>query len=208
MMLDKYFYKSKRWMNLLYPSVLWKIKTKQKELFITFDDGPDPEITPWVMEVLNQYNAKGTFFCLGKNVEAHPEIYNDLIRLGHLTGNHTYSHENGWEVSNNEYYSSVKKCANVFGSLFFRPPYGKIKSTQLQKLKKEYTIVLWSVLSGDYDKSTSANYCLDFLLKHCKAGDIIVFHDSQKAKEKLKAILPHFLESMQARGFVFSQLPI
>lgn len=202
-----YFYKSRWWMRLLYPSLTWKIKTTNKEIFLTFDDGPEPVITPWVLDTLSKYNAKATFFCIGNNVTKHPEVYQRIIDEGHLTGNHTYNHENGWKTDYKEYIESVKKCEHTFGSIFFRPPYGKIKFRQIRKIKKRFQIIMWTVLSGDFDKTISKESSLDTTLKYSEKGNIIVFHDSLKAEEKLKYILPKVLEELTNKGYIFNSLP-
>ena len=142
-------------MKWCYPSLIWEIKTKKKEVFLTFDDGPDPNVTPWVLDQLKVFKAKATFFCVGNNVEKFPDLYDRIINEGHSVGNHTYSHVNGWETDYEKYIVNVKKCSHVFGSSLFRPPHGRINRRQIKKLKSTYKIIMWSLLSGDFDPALS-----------------------------------------------------
>lgn len=180
-------------MKWCYPSLIWEIKTKKKEVFLTFDDGPDPDVTPWVLDQLKAYNAKATFFCVGNNVEKFPELYNRIIKEGHSVGNHTYSHVNGWETDYEKYIVNVKKCSHVFGSHFFRPPHGRINRKQIKKLKSKYKIVMWSLLSGDFDPAISPNECSYNTVQYSHPGSIIVFHDSRKTSKTLFKALPKIL---------------
>ena len=189
----KYIYKTRWWMKWCYPSLFWEIKTKKKEVFLTFDDGPDPEVTPWVLDQLKAHKAKATFFCVGENVDKYPELYKRILKEGHAVGNHTYNHLNGWETDYFKYIANVKKCGHTFSSHFFRPPHGRIKRKQIRKLKSHYKIIMWTLLSGDFDPQISPNECAYNTVQYTDPGSIIVFHDSQKCKETLKGALPKIL---------------
>lgn len=190
------------WLRLIFGKVLtWKVDTKEKEIFITFDDGPHPTVTPFVLDCLRQYNAKATFFCIGKNVAQYPTLYRQIIDEGHLVGNHTYNHLNGWNTQDKEYFENIQQAKNIIDSKWFRPPYGKISKFQIKHLKPLYNIVMWSVLSGDFDISLSKEKCLDNVIKHTNEGSIIVFHDSEKAFQRLEYALPLALKYFQEKGF-------
>lgn len=175
-------------------------------LYLTFDDGPIPEVTPWVLEQLKLYNAKATFFCLGKNVERYPAIYKNIIDAGHLTGNHTFDHKNGWFTANQTYFKDCEKADAVFKTTFFRPPYGKLKPSQWLYLKKKYKIVFWNVLSRDYDQHLTPMQIVDNVINFAQNGDIIVFHDSYKAQKNLQIALPAVLAHYAALGYAFKTL--
>jgi len=207
-----YFIKTPRILERLFSSYTWRFDTDRKEIFLTFDDGPTPEITPFVLKQLKQYNAKATFFCIGKNIENHPEIFHQILSEKHSVGNHTQNHLNGWKTKNINYLNSVLKCEDVISNLadktkeskLFRPPYGRIKKSQAKEiLKRGYRIIMWNVLSADFDKSISKEKCLENVLKNTKKGGIIVFHDSLKASEKLQFVLPKVLEEFSKKGFSF-----
>tara|TARA_R110002072_G_scaffold56314_1_gene145951 strand:+ start:782 stop:1411 length:630 start_codon:yes stop_codon:yes gene_type:complete len=190
----------------LYPSLYWNVKTNEPAIFLTFDDGPTPGVTEWILEILKSYNAKATFFCIGKNVEMHPELYQQIVSEGHAVGNHTYQHLNGWKVSKNNYLEDVQKCAQLIDSKIFRPPYGKISSQQIRVLKNEFKIVMWSVLSKDYDPRTSKEKSLGISLKQLKGGDIITLHDSLKAADKMKYVLENLLQHTQQKGWILKKI--
>jgi len=207
-----YFIKTPRILERLFSSYTWRFDTDRKEIFLTFDDGPTPEITPFVLKQLKQYNAKATFFCIGKNIENHPEIFHQILSEKHSVGNHTQNHLNGWKTKNINYLNSVLKCEDVISNLadktkeskLFRPPYGRIKKSQAKEiLKRGYRIIMWNVLSADFDKSISKEKCLENILKNTKKGGVIVFHDSLKASEKLQFVLPKVLEEFSKKGFSF-----
>jgi peptidoglycan/xylan/chitin deacetylase (PgdA/CDA1 family) len=188
-------------------SLTWRMPSKEKVLYLTFDDGPIPVITPWVMEQLKIYNAVGTFFCVGNNVRKHPEIYRQLLANGHRTGNHTDQHTNGWYSFNREYFLDVAKCSRVVKSNLFRPPYGKIRPTQIARLSKQYRIIMWDVLSKDYDQFLSSEEVVDRVLSHARPGSVVVFHDSIKAEKHLRFALPRVLEHFSGLGYRFESIP-
>lgn len=199
----------KKW---VYPDLLWNKNRSDKVLYLTFDDGPTPVVTPWVLEQLAQYNAKATFFCIGKNVEAQAQLFEQLGQAGHRIGNHTQHHYNGWQVPLNEYLTDIRQADSLIHSPLFRPPYGKITRQQIRLLlhKKNIsniqTIVMWDVLSGDFDEQISGEQCWQNVLQHTQNGTIVVFHDSQKAFPRLQYALPRTLEYFSAKGFRFETL--
>ncbi|MCX6183192.1 MAG: polysaccharide deacetylase family protein, partial [Bacteroidetes bacterium] len=188
-----YLVKNPSLLKKVFPSLLWKVKTKEKELYLTFDDGPHPTITPWVLDVLDQYKAKATFFCVGENVEKYPEVYQDILRRGHSVGNHTQNHLNGWKTPTKEYVKNTELCAKAVQSELFRPPYGKIKTTQIKRLKKDYQIVMWTVISADFDQNIMPEECLNIVMQNADYGNIIVFHDSEKAETNMRYALTRVL---------------
>ena len=207
------FTKTPSLLKTIYPDCLWKMNTEEKILYLTFDDGPIPEITPFVLDELKKWNAHATFFCIGKNVDANPEIFKKIIDEGHAIGNHTYDHLNGWNTSDEIYFDNIEKCRDVFSAYsllptaaLFRPPYGKLKPSQYSKLKSEYKLVMWDVLSFDFDLSMNEEKVLDNVLKNAEAGSIIVMHDSLKAKPKVEFALPKILQHFSDKGFKFEKL--
>ncbi|MEZ4888442.1 MAG: polysaccharide deacetylase family protein [Chitinophagales bacterium] len=196
----------KKW---LFPQYIWSGRkiAGQKTVYLTFDDGPTLEITDWVLQQLKEYQAKATFFCIGKNVVAHPTIFREIEKNGHRVGNHTFHHFNGWQTETGDYLQNVADCSNVMDSKLFRPPYGRIKRQQAKALQEEgYQIIMWSVLSGDFDESLPKEKCLENVLANVKDGDIVVFHDSVKAFRLLEYVLPRVLKELKERGFVFEGL--
>lgn len=202
----KYIYKTRWWMKWAYPSLIWDVKTNKKEVFLTFDDGPDPEVTSWVLDQLKAHSAKATFFCVGENVERYPEVFKRIQDEGHTVGNHTYDHKNGWATNYDNYLVSVKKCGHVFGSYFFRPPHGRIKRKQIKKIKPRYRIIMWSLLSGDFDPNISATECSYNTVQYSQPGSIIVFHDSQKSKATLYEALPKILNHFSSTQWEMNRL--
>lgn len=201
-----YFVKTPWWLRSLYPSLTWKIPSDKNEIYLTFDDGPHKTITPFVLDTLQQFNAKATFFCIGKNVENNPEIFRQILNEGHSIGNHTYNHLNGWKTNDDDYFKDVIKAKAVIDSKFFRPPYGRIGRFQIQQLKKLYSIIMWDVLSGDFDVSLSPKQCLQQVVKHTKPGSVIVFHDSEKAFLRLEYVLPKALQHFKESGLKCKQI--
>jgi peptidoglycan/xylan/chitin deacetylase (PgdA/CDA1 family) len=198
--------------RLFYPSLLWNMPRDNKTIYLSFDDGPHPEITPWLLNVLKSYNAKSTFFCVGENILKFPKVFNQILAEGHSIGNHSQNHLKGWKTSTSQYLENVLEAENVIEkysenrkrSKLFRPPYGRITPFQLKRLHTlNYKIVMWDSLSGDFDKRISSEACYKNVIENTKAGSIIVFHDSEKASEKLKEVLPRVLEYYSKKGFNF-----
>lgn len=185
---------------------IWKIFTDKPVIYLTFDDGPIPEITPFILKTLDEFHAKATFFCVGENVKKHPEIYSEIVRSGHKTGNHTFNHLNGWKTHSVKYIDNINKCTDYFSSDLFRPPYGKLKPSQLRKIKKEFSVVLWTVLSYDFDQQVSKEDCLNNVLTYTDNGAVVVFHDNLKAKNNLFYSLPRFLDFFTKKGYKFEIL--
>jgi peptidoglycan-N-acetylglucosamine deacetylase len=190
-----------------FPSVTWRIPVRSKELYLTFDDGPVEEVTPLVLDILNQYQVKATFFCIGSNVQKHPEIYKRILEEGHTTGNHTQTHVNAWKVQRDVFIKDVKDAESVISSRLFRPPYGKLTPAIINRLKKEYQIVLWDVITYDFDPALSADEVFQNSITRLRPGSIIVFHDSIKAGKTMLAVLPRFLDYCQKKGFTFRAIP-
>ncbi|HPT14178.1 MAG TPA: polysaccharide deacetylase family protein [Bacteroidales bacterium] len=187
-------------------NVTWEIATDKKEIFITFDDGPIPEVTPGVLKILDEFNAKATFFCVGDNVRKHPEEFKLVKSKGHSLGNHTFNHLRGWATSQQRYHENVNKCNDLVQSPLFRPPHGQLTPLMARQLHANYRIVMWSVLSMDFDRSVSPYKCLQHSIKHTGNGSIIVFHDSLKARERMEYVLPRYLEHFSKEGYTFSAL--
>ncbi|MBL0305892.1 MAG: polysaccharide deacetylase family protein [Chitinophagaceae bacterium] len=209
--MQKYFVKTPWWLKQLYSSRIWSIDTNEKKIYLTFDDGPHPTITPFVLGELKKYGAKATFFCIGKNVVSYPGVYQQILDEGHRTGNHTQNHLNGWQTVNDIYFSDIEEATLHINSDLFRPPYGRIRSSQAKYIrramdKETAKIVMWDVLSGDFDKSTTPEQCLKNVVEKTNDGSVIVFHDSVKAWEKLSYTLPRILEHFSRKGFTFSAI--
>lgn len=201
-----YLVKTPHFIQNLFPNYTWRIPTQEKVLYLTFDDGPIPTVTPWVLEQLEAFQARATFFCVGDNIRKHPEIFEQVVASGHAVGNHTFNHLNGWQTENISYFHNVRHCANMVHSVLFRPPYGRLKPKQAQFLQRHYRIVMWDVLSGDFDPKLSEEQCLANVLNNAENGSIIVFHDSLKAEDKLHYVLPKVLEYFAEQGYVFGKL--
>lgn len=187
---------------------LCRVNTPNKEVYLTFDDGPHPSVTNEVIDILKEYQAHGTFFCIGNNVANHPEVIHALNNAGHALGNHTYHHLNGWKTSTFSYLKNTLACHNVLPSTLFRPPYGRITRTQAKALKRRFTLVLWDVLSGDFDRKKSAEQCANTVITHTKPGSIIVFHDSEKAASRMIPALIQSLRSLHNQGYQFKPLSL
>ncbi len=193
--------------GLFFPELTWKIPSKTKKLFLTFDDGPHPVITPKVLNILDEYDAKATFFCVGENVQKYPETYHQILNRTHLTGNHTYHHLKGWKTPSEEYLSDALKCKEYVQSLLFRPPYGKITPKQVRALKNEgFSVIMWTVLTKDYKTTSKKEKLLKRVISKTKPGSIIVFHDSKKAADNLLYLLPEYLKHFKKKGYSFDVL--
>ncbi len=212
-----FFVKTPNFVRSYYKDCIWNVATQNKEIYLTFDDGPTPKVTDFVLTTLKQYQAQATFFCIGNNVKKNPNIIKQLIDEGHTIGNHTQDHLNGWKTNNKAYFESIRECDlslnkykektnNQISRTLFRPPYGSIKKSQIKHLVNEHKIIMWSVLSGDFDLKLSKEQCLNNVLKNTKQGDIIVFHDSVKAFDKLQYVLPKVLNHFTNEGYEFKTL--
>ncbi len=198
-----YFIKTPNYLKKIFPDCLWNEESDDKVIYLTFDDGPIPESTPFILETLRRYNAKATFFCVGHNIEKHNDLFALTKREGHSIGSHTFNHLSGWQTPNKHYYKNVDKGAKVAESILFRPPYGRITPKQIKHLSKKYTIVMWDILSGDFDLKLDADQCLENVINHATNGSIIVFHDNLKSIQKLKIVLPKVLQYYTEKGFTF-----
>lgn len=201
-----YFVNAPLLLRLYYRNVLWNKSRSEKKLYLTFDDGPIPEITPWILDTLLKYDIKATFFCVGENIIKHPNLFKRLINEGHQIGNHTYNHLKGWNTDDKTYIQNVHKCQELIPSNLFRPPYARAKKSQINRLKHDFQFVYWDVLSGDFDEKLSPDKCLNNVLKYTKNGSIIVFHDNIKAIPRLKYTLPKMIEHYLNKGFTFHKL--
>lgn len=202
----KYPVKTPFWASWIWTEACWRIETQQPVLYLTFDDGPHPEITPWVLEQLNQLHAKATFFCIGKNIQRYPEIFQRIIHEGHAVGNHTWNHAHAFQISKNAYLQEVEDTELLVKSGLFRPPYGKLTWGLYQSLRKSHQIVMWDVLCGDFDQQITGEICVKRVLKHARPGSIIVFHDSPKAWTRLQVALPKVINHFKQQGYDFFSL--
>lgn len=191
----------------LYQDITWAIRSDKPVLYLTFDDGPTPEVTQKVLELLAHYKAGATFFCIGRNVERHPDIFRQIIDAGQVTGNHTYSHLKGWHVRNRQYFEDIDLAAQFIPSGLFRPAYGMITPSQVRQLKQQYRIVMWDIMSYDFDYGTNPEQCLNNVIQYARPGSVIVFHDSFKAAEKVLYALPRVLEYFGEKGYEFRSIP-
>jgi peptidoglycan/xylan/chitin deacetylase (PgdA/CDA1 family) len=204
-----YLTKTPRIIQKIFKNYTWRFFTDKKEIYLTFDDGPTPEITDCVLDTLNQYNAKATFFCIGKNVVEEPRIYKRILKEKHQIGNHTNNHQNGSKTDLKKYINNVLEAEKHLENptKLFRPPYGRIKKKQAQKIiSLGYTIIMWDVLSADFDTTITKEKCLQNVLKNVKEGSIIVFHDSIKASKNLEYTLPKVLEYYSKKGYIFKAI--
>lgn len=191
----------------VFPNIVWDFPYTHTSdtLFLTFDDGPIPEVTPWVLSVLKKYKAKATFFCVGENVVRYPEVYQRILDEGHAVGSHTFKHINGWKTSYEDYIADVKKASEVIKTKIFRPPYGKITPMQLKFVRTElkYRLVMWDILSKDFVRELPEQDCFYNVIDYAKPGSVIVFHDSLKTARKLQYVLPKILEMYRSEGYRF-----
>ncbi len=217
-----YLIKSPLLLKWYYPSLLWNKSRTEKVIYLTFDDGPIPNVTDFVLKTLKVFNAKATFFCIGDNIVKYPEVFERVKTAGHAIGNHTFNHLKGWKTDDETYLENTLKCQELMQSNLFRPPYGRIKKSQIRSLKSQVQspdyesqpqtensqlqIVMWDLLSGDFDTKLSPEKCYQNVIKHTENGSIIVFHDSLKAFDRLEYALPRVLAHFTEKGFTFATL--
>lgn len=221
--MSTFWIKTPLFIQYLFPNYIWKIKNTEQKIFLTFDDGPIPEVTEWVLDILKKENIKATFFCIGDNIKKHPQTFKRIVQEKHSIGNHTFNHLNGWKTNSNLYHENFRLCDEILEntkgnrnhpklqitehSKLFRPPYGKIKRQQAKKiLQKKYKIIMWDVLSYDFDTNSTPEICLENVVKNTTVGSIIVFHDSIKAKKNLQYTLPKAIQKLKEKGFVFETI--
>jgi peptidoglycan/xylan/chitin deacetylase (PgdA/CDA1 family) len=208
-----YFFKTPRLFEIIYPDAVWHAERDKKQIYLTFDDGPVPVVTDYVLDLLAQFEVKATFFCVGENVKKHPDIFKRLIREGHGIGNHTYNHLNGWRVDEDIYLKNIQACTDIFqlagyesNHMFFRPPYGKIRRKTIKKLQGNYKIIMWDVLPYDFSDKVDADRCLSKSIKYTKNGSIIIFHDNLRTFETLKLIISQFIATMKEKNYEFCKI--
>ena len=205
-----YLIKTPLLLKKLYPNhLIWNKSREDKSIFLTFDDGPIPIVTPWVLKTLKKFNAKATFFCIGDNIIKHPIIFERLKTEGHSIGNHTFNHLKGWKTDNETYVANTLKCQKLTQTNLFRPPFGRIKKSQISDLKYQISnlkIIMWDVLSGDFDVNLSPEKCYQNVIENTENGSIIVFHDSLKAFDRLKYALPKTIQYLSDKGYQFGTL--
>lgn len=187
-------------------NLIWRLPQATQTVYLTFDDGPIPEITPWVLEVLERENVKATFFCVGENVQKHREVYNQILAGGHEVGHHTFNHLPAFKCNDEEYQKNVRSANELIKTDLFRPPHGQIRFSQILKMRQKYRIILWDVLSADFDEGITAERCLKNVTKNVRNGSIIVFHDSLKAEKNLKYALPHAIKYLKEQGYEFGTI--
>ena len=204
-----FLHKSNFLLRSVYPEFLWRINNQEPVIYLTFDDGPIPNVTEFVLEQLDKFAAQATFFCIGDNVRKHRDVYCQVIEAGHLLGNHTFNHLNGWKTEDDEYWANIDLCQRQLGieTSLFRPPYGRIKKSQSAYILANYSVVMWDVLSGDFDPSLAPEGCLRKTLHYTEPGSIVVFHDSIKAFPNMRYALPRLLRYYAMRGYEFRALP-
>ncbi|WP_130733496.1 polysaccharide deacetylase family protein [Flavobacterium sp. J27] len=210
-----FWVKTPAFISWFFHNYIWRIYTSEQKIYLTFDDGPIPEITEWVLDLLKKENINATFFCIGDNIEKYPEIFKRILKEKHAIGNHTYNHLNGWKANTTSYIENFNLCHKTIEkhssgfhfTKLFRPPYGKIKNKQaIRIIRKEYKIVMWDILSYDFDINTSPEKCLENVIKNVSKGSIIVFHDSLKAHKNLQFALPKTIEILKQKGYVFETI--
>lgn len=187
----------------LFPGVIWRIPAEKKCVYLTFDDGPIPEVTPWVLDILDKYDVKATFFCVGDNVRKHPEVYKMVLERGHRVGNHTFNHIQGIRYWSRNYLANVEKAASYIESNLFRPPHGHMRFPQVLRLRKHFRIIMWDVVTRDYSPHMTPNGVLNVVKNYTRNGSVIVFHDSLKAENNMREAMPRAIEWLKAQGYEF-----
>jgi peptidoglycan/xylan/chitin deacetylase (PgdA/CDA1 family) len=193
-------------LKYIYPEAIWREDKNKNNIYLTFDDGPIPEITPWILDCLKEKNVKASFFCVGENIKKHPEIFNRLLDEGHVVGNHTYNHLRGWNTENKDYFDNINQCQELTRTNLFRPPYGRARKSQMKELAKDFKIVMWDVLTGDYDQEITPYECYKNCIDTTRNGSIIVFHDNIKAINNVKYALPKSIDYLIEQGYQFKTL--
>jgi len=198
------FVNPSKFIQYFFPSLVWRKENSENNIWLTFDDGPTPEVTAFILSVLKEENIKATFFLVGEQIEKFPNLVNDILSDGHLIANHSYSHKNGWLTSKKKYLKDIESCQELMPqNKLFRPPYGKITTAQISLLKEKYKIILWDVLSWDFSKKTTPKRVKQNVLKNTKNGSIIVFHNNQKSFRNLSG-LKETIQELKKQGFCFS----
>jgi len=195
-----------KWFRAFFPGVIWRLPKKEKTVYLTFDDGPIPEATPFVLDLLEKHGIKATFFCVGDNVRKYPEIFEQILKAGHQVGNHTFNHLQGFKCSTGTYTKNVKKADEYIKSTLFRPPHGQFRLLQMLLLRRKYKIVMWDVITRDYNRKLSGESVLNIVKKYTRNGSIIVFHDSLRAEKNMKYALPKAIEFLMKEGYRFEVL--
>ena len=195
-----------RFLRPLFGKLTWRVKTDSKLIYLTFDDGPVPEVTPQVLDILDEYGWKATFFCVGDNVRKYPEVYQEVLRRGHRVGNHSFNHIRGYRYSVEDYVANVQKASAYIESRLFRPPHGRITLSQIKALKEDYDIVMWDVITYDYDKKKKPEQIMRTVRNYLRKGSIVVFHDSIKAKDNVLTVLPQALAYWKEKGYSYGLL--
>ena len=208
-----YFFKTPKLLEILYPEALWHGDRKEKKLYLTFDDGPVPGVTDYILEVLSDLDVKATFFCVGENIKKNPDVFKRIVQEKHEIGNHTYNHLNGWAVRDQDYLRNIQLCDDMIRKYtgedhikLFRPPYGKIRRKILRRIRQEYKVIMWDVLSYDFSKDITAERSLFNSSKYTRNGSIIIFHDSNKTFEKLKLIISQYVLYFKNKNYEFCNI--
>jgi peptidoglycan-N-acetylglucosamine deacetylase len=195
------------WLQVYNKNICWKVSDSEQNIYLTFDDGPHPVVTPMVLDILLEYNIKACFFCIGKHVELYPDIFNRILREGHGVGNHSYSHRSGWKIPVDEYVEDIHQSAKFIQSNLFRPPYGRLTPFQFKVLKGQYKIIMWDILSKDYDGTLSNEAVIKNATNEVSPGSIIVMHDNDKTESRMMTILPAIINILKEKGWGFKLLP-
>lgn len=200
-----YIVKTPLFVQSLFKRLVWRI-VDAKKIYLTFDDGPVPEATPWVLDQLRDAGVTATFFCVGENVQLYPEIYQRIIDEGHAIGNHTHNHLNAWKTDRKSYLENIDQASAYIASKMFRPPYGRLLPQLAREIEEKYDIIMWDILSGDFDSNITAEKCIDNVIQNSREGSIIVFHDSIKAIDKLKIVLPQVIAHFKSQGVEMTRI--